>query len=152
MSDIHTTSYLLSKTRREAKKASDLIVNKAKKAKWDADSSAIEVAANVEWATRDMSVAKALGTELAKRYPNHSWYVDSDSRNGVVYIYNMALSGRYGYILKMADINWADTSRQMMRIGGELLRRFGVNHDKLNEQELATIQHNFQGNIRIDLS
>lgn len=107
-----------------------------------------------EWryAKQDAYWAKRIGAELVSKYPGHGWEVLVDIRNGVAKIYNLYISGHYGYLLHLKDIREATFSRDMMRVGGELLRRSGIKHDRMCPEEIAQLQHASNHRIKVDLS
>ncbi len=145
-----TKSYTLSKRTRERR----LAEKKAKGVKVKA-ALELETAMDVEeWkhSQQDAWWAKRIGAELVKYYPGHGWEVLVDIRNGIARIYNLYISGQYGWIMKLKDVNDATFSKDIMRIGGEMLRRSGVNQDRMNPEEIAKLQYNSGHKIKVDLS
>jgi hypothetical protein len=71
-------------------------------------------------------------TELCKHYPAYEgcWHITIDARStgGVVKITNMAFSGRMGFTIPIEKID--GDYKNVMRLGGELLERYGVLRDK----------------------
>lgn len=146
-----TNSHLLTKTKRARKdilKKEEAAYNRAK----------IEIAtandpAEVEFTSRDAYLAKRIGAELVLKYPGHGWNVLADTRSGIVKIYNQHITARVGYIWKMKDINPANFSRDVMRIGGEMLRRSNIKFDVMNPEEIMELQKaNLYNNLKVDLS
>ena len=152
MSNVTTSSHIIIKGQGAERKAEEKRQLAQRRQQREIDFWKVRNLEDAQWVQKDMHVAKMLGTELIKKYPGHGWQVEADGRNGIVKIYNAHMSGIYGYILRMAEINWAELSTQMMRVGGELLRRFGVKNDVMNEDEILQKQKDFAGRARIDLS
>lgn len=105
---------------------------------------------------KDAWLAKRIGSELVRKYPGHGWNVIADSKQGIVKIYNQMMSGMYGYIWRMAEISTDDGvfRKQVMLIGGEMLRRFSISGDRLDDTEILELQskRDFAGRVKVDLS
>ena len=143
-------SYTLSKRTRDRKAVIKKQVGLKRRALLE-----FETATDVEeWkhAHQDAYWAKRIGAELVLKYPGHGWEVLVDIRNGVAKIYNLYISGQYGYLLHLKDIREATFSRDMMRVGGELLRRSGIKHDRMCPEEIAQLQYASNHKIKVDLS
>lgn len=72
---------------------------------------------------------------LEKQYPGWMWAISPDERGGVVNLFSMRLSGRWGYTFKTVTLQNDPSNRALMRGAGELLERFGhragpYNHDR----------------------
>ena len=52
------------------------------------------------------------------------WKIRIDTRGGIVQIWNLAISGEYGIILHIKDID--PEMRKVRKLAGELLERFNV--------------------------
>lgn len=76
-------------------------------------------------------IAKQIGLDLCKTYPNRQWHVDVDSRNGVLVIACPSLSKRLGYRLHLKRDTVADLLPRARRAAGEILERFGVTRSKI---------------------
>jgi hypothetical protein len=75
-------------------------------------------------------IAKQIGTDLMRTYPNRQWFVDVDCRNQVVVISCPSLSKRMGYRLHMKRDTVADLIPRARRAAGEILERFGVSRGR----------------------
>ena len=146
-----TNSYLLTKAKRARKE----VLQKAEAAHNRAE---IEIAtandpAEVEFTSRDAYWARRIGSELVRKYPGHGWNVLSDIRSGIVKIYNQHSTARVGYIWKTKDINATTFARDVMRIGGEMLRRSNIKSDVMDPEEIMALQKaNLYNNLKVDLS
>ena len=52
------------------------------------------------------------------------WHITVDTRGGIVQVRNLALSGDFGFQMKIADID--PEMKKVRRFAGELLERFNV--------------------------
>ena len=76
-------------------------------------------------------MAKAIGTDLVKHYPNRQWGVDVDSRNQVIVISCPSLSKREGYRLNMKRDTLAELMPRCRRAAGAILERFNVTRGRI---------------------
>ena len=97
---------------------------------------------------RDITLANNISAVLHKKYPGHLWGVNVDGKNGVAQIMNLALSGRWGFMIKIREI---DTEyRAIMRAGGELLERYNLSRGRLNEKEYQLLEKDKFGNLKVE--
>ena len=76
-------------------------------------------------------VAKQIGTDLVKHYPNRQWHVDVDSRNQIIIISCPSLSKREGYRLNMKRDTVAELLPRCRRAAGAILERFNVTRGRI---------------------
>ena len=76
-------------------------------------------------------IAKQIGTDLVKHYPNRQWTDDVDSRNSVIVIACPSLSKRMGYRLHMKRDTVAELLPRCRKAAGEILERFGVSRGRI---------------------
>jgi hypothetical protein len=76
-------------------------------------------------------IAKQIGTDLCKHYPNRQWHVDVDCANQVIVIACPSLSKRMGYRLHMKRDTVADLLPRCRRAAGEILERYGVSRTRI---------------------
>lgn len=93
-------------------------------------------------------IAKQIGLDLCKTYPNRQWHVDVDSRNGVIVIACPSLSKRLGYRLHIKRDTVADLLPRARRAAGEILERFGVSRGKILDP--MTLE-SFERDVRDDV-
>lgn len=74
----------------------------------------------------EYELAKDVATQLDKIYPNHLWMVTV--QGGVTYVRNMALEGKWGFILHNNKLD--DVRKAAVLAGGELLERFKISRSK----------------------
>ncbi len=103
------------------------------------------VAADAYWAGR-------IGAEFVKAYPGHGWEVHVDLKNKICNIFNRHMSPTHGYRWKTEEIRLPSLTADVVRIGGEILERFGLSRERFEGDKIREIQHNTQGNAKADLS
>lgn len=87
----------------------------------------------------DHTAAKNIGDVLTKKYPDHLWAVTVNQ--GVAFIHNMALSGQWGFTIKLEDID--NDYKAIMLAGGEILERYKVHRGRMNEDEMMNLERDF---------
>ena len=92
-----------------------------------------------EWAKR---IAEALHTH----YPSHAWGVSVDSHGGIAQIYNLRLSGRWGFIIKLKDLFHDTDMKRVIRAGGELLERYKMKRGTFDAVAYNELPVDFAGN------
>ena len=78
-------------------------------------------------AAADESMSKQIGECLVRHYPGHSWMVEANSVSGVatirlLYTDMLGRVSRFGCLAHLHK--WTDAL--IMRLGGELLERYGL--------------------------
>lgn len=76
-------------------------------------------------------IAKQIGEDLCRTYPNRQWCVDVDTKNQCVVISCPTLSKRMGYRLHMKRDTVADLLPRCRRAAGEILERYGVSRGRI---------------------
>lgn len=71
-------------------------------------------------------LAKQIGTDLVKTYPNRQWIADVDIRNEVIVIGCPSLSNTLGYRLHIGRDTVADLLPRCRKAAGEILERYNV--------------------------
>lgn len=101
---------------------------------------------------RDLGIAQTIGHELSRSYPQRGWIVEADSRNGIANIYLKHMSSTHGYRYKLKDMDIHTFQNDMMKVGGEILERFGLTRGRFQVSEVANAIRDARGNARVDLS
>jgi len=73
----------------------------------------------------EMHLAKTMGSELMRVYPERSWSVEVSIESGVLMIRNPDVSQTKGYVLSL-DRSQNDLLQRMTQVGGEILERAGL--------------------------
>ena len=90
-------------------------------------------------------LAKGMADVLHRNYPGHLWGVHVDSNGGIAVVRNLALSGNWGFILKIKDLHTDPTLKSVMRAGGELLERYNLARGKLKQDQIQDLKRDFRG-------
>jgi hypothetical protein len=93
----------------------------------------------------NQTIAKQLAECLNKHYPGHAWAVRSDAEQGVAFVFNLRLSGQWGFVLHLDDLINDPKMIMTIRAGGELLERYRLSRGALNETEYGDVQFDFKG-------
>jgi hypothetical protein len=97
----------------------------------------------------NLVMAKTMADKLHRCYPGHLWAVSVDK--GLASVRNLALSGQWGFVIKLSPIYSATYfDKLIMRAGGELLERYRVNRGLAHPEELAYLPTDFAGQHRHD--
>jgi len=97
---------------------------------------------------KDYDEAKKIAELLHKHYPGHLWGVTVESENGIATVRNLYLSGNWGFILKLKDIqSYPQLKKRVIWAGGELLERFNLSRKRFNEDEYFSLPTDFAGQI-----
>ena len=94
---------------------------------------------------QERDVALSIFNRLHKLYPGHAWLVQVD--NNLCYIKHMLLSAQYGMTSDLFRVTQGD-SKELMRIGGELLERFKVRRGAMDLESIMRLQHLSSGDAR----
>lgn len=93
-------------------------------------------------------MAKAVTDRLMQHYPGHHWAVNANIRGGVINIFNMRISSKFGYQLVVHD--WLQervVADEVLRAGGEILERAGLRRGRFDAAEYAELPRNFMGDV-----
>lgn len=102
-------------------------------------------------AANDVVMARTMAEALHQAYPNHLWAVTCDGALGFADVRNLALSGNWGFRIKLDGFYSAsDFKRQVLRAGGEILERYRVSRGVAKQDELAGLSVDFAGNHKAD--
>lgn len=88
---------------------------------------------NIE--SQDVVIAKRAIDKLRTCYPDWPWSVHVNSEEGVVNVFNMAVSSRYGYVLFLDQIDI--DMKCVMRAGGEILERAALARRARRESDVT---------------
>ena len=95
---------------------------------------------------QENEIAKNVAELLQQTYPGYQWAVNADLHGGVVHIYNLNLSGRWGFLMKVKDVVEDGGKRKVMQAGGELLERYRVSRGRINQAEYESMRLDNFGN------
>jgi len=93
----------------------------------------------------NQAIAKEIAECLNTHYPGHAWGVQADVEQGVVKVFNLRLSGQWGFLLHIDDLQQDPSMRITIKAGGELLERYNLSRGGLKEHEYQGIKFDFKG-------
>jgi len=98
---------------------------------------------------QEMDIAKDVSNVLSNEYPEHLWAVNVDIKNGICAVYNLRLSGNYGFMLHLNNllIDRKSAVALVKKSGGELLERYQVRRGKYNEEEYSQLHSDSAGKL-----
>lgn len=100
----------------------------------------------------DIGMAKEMADALHTAYPGHIWAVSVDGSIGFADVRNLALSGNWGYRLKLDKIYSAsEFKKRVLRGGGEMLERYRMARGKFREDQYSDIPMDFAGRLKADM-
>lgn len=97
------------------------------------------------------NVTKRAGAALEKKYPGWWWCLNPDEWAGVFYIYSLRLSGEWGYVVKIKDIQ-DKPAKTAIEAGGEILERYGIRRGKYKRSLLKNKMKDLRGNFIPDIT
>jgi len=97
-------------------------------------------------------IAKDIGEILEKHYPGWQWLINPDQDAGVIYIYSLMLSGEWGYIIQIAEIQDDPARKQALIAGGEILDRYNIRRGKYHRDLLKGKITDLRGNYIPDIT
>lgn len=105
---------------------------------------------NAKVTANEMLLAKNAAEVLHKHYPGHLWAVNVDSQGGILNVFNMRLSGRWGFTLHLDDVFHDPDLKSVMRAGGELLERYHMKVGRFSQDQYDNLPTDFTGNIVVE--
>ena len=94
---------------------------------------------------RENEIAKNVAECLQGLYPDHQWACNADLMGGVVHIYNLNLSGKWGFLMKVKDVIEDGWKKRIRDAGGELLERYNLSRGRLNIAQYEALPTNTFG-------
>ena len=111
------------------------------------------VTADPKGSLNDILTARAMAEDLHAAYPGHFWAVSCDGRTGMADVRNLALSGNWGFRIKLGRMYSASAfKKDVLKAGGEVLERFNLNRGKLDDNQLSDLPVDFAGRVKGDFS
>lgn len=103
-------------------------------------------------AANDVLMAKEMAEALHSQYPGHLWAVSCDGRIGFADVRNLALSGNYGFRLKLDHIYSAsDFRKRVIRAGGEILERYRLDRGRMDMDKYSSLATDFAGRLKVEM-
>ncbi|MDD5375287.1 hypothetical protein [Acidithiobacillus sp.] len=101
----------------------------------------------------DILTARAMAESLHTAYPGHFWAVSCDGRTGFADVRNLALSGNWGFRIKLGRIYSASQfKKDVLKAGGEILERYHLSRGKASDAEIGDLKMDFAGRVLGDMA
>lgn len=97
-----------------------------------------------------MLLVKRTAETLHRHYPGHLWAVNIDEEGGVITVMNLALSGKWGFLLKLKTVQEDPDLKSVMRAGGELLERYRLRRGRYESGSIKELLRDIRGNAIAD--
>ena len=91
------------------------------------------------------TIAKDVAETLNKHYPCHAWCVNANIETGIVTIFNLRLSGKWGFYINMDDLVNDSSMKIIINAGGEMLERYNLSRGELKQSEYDDLSYDFKG-------
>jgi len=106
---------------------------------------------NPQGSANDIVMSKEMAEALHGAYPGHMWAVACDGEIGFADVRNLALSGNWGFRIKLTEIySGSDFKRRVVMAGGEMLERYRMRRGRFNAAEYSDIPVDSAGYLRAD--
>jgi hypothetical protein len=115
----------------EQRKARFDVGEKGKDSLFDFNAPAPEESHEIRAARTEYWIAKRIGEDLVKTYPNRQWTVNVDTRNETIVVSCPSLSKRMGYLLHIKRDTIAGLLPRTRKAAGEILERFNVTRGRI---------------------
>jgi hypothetical protein len=96
-------------------------------------------------------LVKDIAAKLEALYPGWLWAVQPDKRGGVINIFSLRLSGKYGYRLHTRRVQHDPARKVAMEAGGEILDRFKQPRRAYDRQRWQASDR-YMGSVAMDIS
>jgi hypothetical protein len=92
-------------------------------------------------------IETAVGQKLAQAYTGYQWQIDCSIIGGVVTIKNLNLSGDYGFVLHLRDLEHDTDLKSVILAGGELLERCNLPRTFRPEDYTELVETDLRDNV-----
>lgn len=99
-----------------------------------------------------MTLVKDCADLLERHYPGWLWAVQPFEFGAIIKIFSLRISGEYGYIIKVADIQNDPKRQSAIEAGGEILERYGLPRGMYRRGLLRDKLRDIRGNLIPDLT
>jgi len=93
----------------------------------------------------NQAIAKEVAECLHTHYPGHAWGVNANVEQGIVQVFNLALSGQHGFTLHINDLQQDPSMRLTIRAGGEMLERYQLSRGGKVEHQYDALEYDLRG-------
>lgn len=101
----------------------------------------------------DMIWAKEMADALHTAYPGHLWAVTCEGAQGIATVRNLALSGNWGFVIRLDEAySMSEFKKMVVRGGGEILERYKLRRGAADHDAIAALNRDLRGNAIGDKS
>jgi len=93
----------------------------------------------------NMTIAKEVAECLDVHYKGHAWGVRANVETGLVHVFNLNLSGQWGFVLHIDNLINDPSMKTVIMAGGELLERYNLSRSEIKPEEYMVIKFDFKG-------
>ena len=97
-------------------------------------------------------LVKGIGDAPEKRFPGWLWAIQPNERGGVLNIRALRLSGEWGYMLLLSELQNDPTYMKAVRAAGEILERFRVPRGCYSYAQWAAAPKDIAGMAHADVT
>jgi hypothetical protein len=94
----------------------------------------------------NFEISRTVAECLNAHYPGHAWACVANIETGLVSVYNMALSGEWGFILHCDRLLNDPSMKLVVMAGGELLERYNLSRGTAKNHEYDNLEFDIKGN------
>ena len=111
----------------------------------------LELDTEPELERRNIALSKLIAEKLHKEYPGHLWAVQADIEQGMATVRNLALSGEWGFYLKLSEVVNDPYLKKVKWAGGEILERYRLHRGRFEISQLQELERDrLTGNFVAD--
>lgn len=102
---------------------------------------------DIKGSLREQEIAKSVTEVLDQHYPGHMWAVNVDITGGVATVFNLRLSGNWGFMLHLDKllISHNQAAKLIRDSGGELLERYRIRRGRYDIDEYSQLHEDSSG-------
>lgn len=108
--------------------------------------------AKLEVSAATFTLVKDVAAKLTQHMPGFHWAIQPSEIGGVLNVFCLDFSNRWGYRIKYEDIQDDPKRKQAIRAGREILKRFHYPGIRYDAQMMARVPRNITGEAIPDLS
>ena len=84
-------------------------------------------------------------------YPGHYWALRADFRGGVLHVYNLRFSGKWGFLILLKTVCNDPNLKCIKMAAGEMLERYRQSRGGFSEDQRSVVPVDRLGNYKADM-
>lgn len=115
-----------------------------------------DVITDLAYAQKNISeivLSKNIADALSKRWPvhnGHAWAINVDGEQGICHIYNLALSNKFGFTIKLVNLVNDPKYKAAINAAGEILERYSIRRRGDTADDMGLLKKDFTGEYCFD--